>query len=599
MALGISTLERSWTRREAEIASLVDNPAKREHLLHRSLLIMALTTVLMGACVYRLANLQLVQGAHNHQLAEENRLRPIPIRSDRGNILDRHGQLLAANQLSRAVYFWPRQQSPERWRQIAAQLSPLLNVPAEEMIKALEEAGYNSPLPVRVAPQVTPDAFVAIAEHAQEFSGVEFVAESSRYYPHAGLAAHVLGYIGEATEADLLAHPEYPNGMIVGQMGIERIANADLDGVWGSRLVEVDAGGQEQRLVGIEPAEAGKPVQLTLDLAVQETAERALNNRRGAVVVLDVHTGEVLAMASGPTFDPNIFTRRVTDAEWQQLQGSDQPFLNRALQGYPPGSTFKIVTTAAGIESGHFTPSSVLNTSAFITVGGVQFWEHDGSGYGAIGFLDALVYSSNTFFYQVGMAIGPETLAKWGGVFGIGTTPTMDLDGANHGFIPTPELKEEIYGEPWYTGDTVSMAIGQGLVQATPLEMAVMVAVVANGGWRVQPHLLLSQTDDPDMAPQPTGISPDTLNVIRQGLIATVQRGTAQGLNDGSVPLSGGKTGTSEVVGQTSHSLFVGFAPADNPEIAVAAIVENGGYGAVSALPIVREIYKTYFSQPH
>lgn len=576
--------------------SLVKSPISRETLLQRAIVFILFSTVCLGFCAYRLAQLQLVAGPANRELAEQNRTRLVPIRSDRGNILDRNGELIAANRLSRAVYFWPRQQSPEDWQHLAEQLSPLLNVPKEEMIAKLEQAGYTSPLPVRIAQQLSPDAFVALAEFAQQFPGVEILAESNRYYPHGRLASHIIGYIGEASEADMASNPDYPSGMVVGQMGIERLANPVLEGHWGNRLVEVDANGQERRILGNEPSISGDSVNLTIDLKLQQAAEQALNNRRGAVVALDVKTGEVLVLVSGPSFDPNIFTRRVTDTEWQQLQGESQPFLNRALQGYPPGSTFKIVTAVAGMQSGKFNPGSILNTSAFINVGGTQFWEHSNQGYGAIGFRDALAVSSNTFFYQVGMAAGPEAIAHWGAMMGIGTTPTLGLEGGNHGLIPTPEEKVELYGEPWYTGDTVSMAIGQGVVQVTPLEMAVMTATIANGGNRVIPHLMMDQTASPEMQPVPTGIDPAAIAVIRQGLIATVQQGTAQGLNDGSIPLTGGKTGTSEVLGQTSHSLFVGFGPAQDPQIAIAAIVENGGYGSVSAMPIAHAIYKAYFN---
>ncbi len=578
-------------------SSLVAGISSRDTLLRRSLIFMLFATTTLSVCAYRLAELQLLQGTEHLEQAEQNRVRMVPIRSDRGNVTDRNGQLLAANRLSRAVYFWPRQQSPDQWLIAVQRLNEVLGIPAEEMLLKLDEAGYNSPLPIRIAQQLSPEAFVALAEFSQQFPGVEILGESNRYYPEGAIASHILGYIGEATEADMTLNPDYPSGMIVGQMGIERSMNAQLQGVWGNRLVEVDANGREQRILGIDPAVSGQPIQLTIDLDLQRKAEQALNNRRGAVVVLDVNTGEVLALASGPAFDPNIFTRRVTNAEWNELQSENQPFLNRTVQGYPPGSTFKIVTAVAGMQSGRFNPTSIVGTSAFITVGGTQFWEHSNQGYGAIGFREALAYSSNTFFYQVGMAAGPEAIAHWGSVMGIGTTPTMGLEGANPGIIPTPDQKEALYGEPWYTGDTVSMAIGQGVVQVTPLELAVVVATVVNGGDRVIPHLVMSQTGTPGTQPIPTGIDPAALAVIREGLVATVQQGTAQRLNDGSIPLTGGKTGTSEVLGQESHSLFVGFGPADDPQIAIAAIVENGGYGSTNALPIAHEIYKVYFGR--
>lgn len=570
--------------------------AKWDVSIWRALWLMMGITAVTAVCVVRLAQLQLVDGARYRALAEQNRMRPIPLPADRGNITDRHGELLASNRLSRGVYLWPRQQSPQQWQSTAARLSQILDIPATEILDRLQQTGYDSPLPVPISRQITPAAFVSLAEQSSQLSGVEVLAGSSRFYPHKHLAAQVIGYIGEATSADMQQHPDYPNGMVVGQMGVERLANAQLEGKWGKRLVEVNAKGQEIRLLGVNAAESGATVQLTLDFEMQRVAEKALKGRRGAVVVLDVKTGAVLVLASSPAFDPSLFTHRVSQTDWQRLQQGDQPFLNRALQGYPPGSTFKIVTAAAGMESGKLSADSILSTSAFMTLGNHQFWEHSKQGYGAIGFREALAYSSNTFFYQVGLTVGPEEISQWGKRLGIGST-RLGLQGENQGVIPIPSEKAKIYGEPWYGGDTVSTAIGQGLVQASPLELAVMVASIANGGDRVQPHLLTSQTHTPATQKQPTGLHQATIDRIRSGLIAAVQQGTAQRLNDGSIPLTAGKTGTAEVIGQQPHALFVGYGPVNAPQIAIAVIVENGGYGGVTAIPIAHEVYKVYFKQ--
>ncbi|MBD2310738.1 penicillin-binding protein 2 [Desertifilum sp. FACHB-1129] len=566
---------------------------------HRTLAVMLLISSVFIGYGYRLAQLQLVQGRYHRYRAELNRIRQIPVASERGNILDRKGRVLAANRLSRSVYLWPREQTPEQWQDSIPRLAALLNLPATEILEKLEQSGYRSALPIRIRRDLKSEEFVALEESMPMLPGVEVRAESNRDYPHGSLASHVLGYIGEATLDELKAKPEYPMGMVVGKMGIERFVNDQLEGVWGGRLVEVDALGQELRELGLRPSKAGSAVQLTLDLDLQKAAERALGNRRGAVVVLDVKTGGVLAMASGPTFDPNVFTRRVTDSEWEYLQSQENPFLNRALQGYPPGSTFKIVTSAAGMESGKFSPNSTLMTSAYITVGGIQFNEHSGS-YGVIGFREALAYSSNTFFYQVGMQAGVSQVSKWAKNLGIGKTTDLSLlglEGGNYGMVPTEEEKLVLFGEPWYAGDTVSMSIGQGLVLASPLELAVMTASIANGGMRVKPHLLASQTNTPATKPEPTGAAPETIKAIQSGLVAVVQQGTARRLNDGSIPLTAGKTGTSEVVGQPSHALYVAYGPAVNPEIAIAVVVENGGFGGVNAVPVAQEIFNTFFKK--
>jgi len=569
----------------------------RSRRSHRSVLLFMVATTLISGCMFRLAQLQIVQGQRNRQLADQNRIRPLSIVADRGNILDRRGIPLAANQLSRSIYLYPREQSMQQWQDSAEKLSKILDVSAEEILKKLNQVGYRSAVPARIYRNLTPHQFVALAEGGQ-IPGLEIQAESSRHYPNGNLAAHILGYIGEATADDLKANPDFPMGMLLGQMGIERIADSSLRGKWGSHLLEVDSVGKELRMLGEQKPTSGSDLRLTLDFKLQKAAEKALNNQRGAVVALDVKTGAVLVMASGPTFDPNLFTRKISTQEWKDLQGQDHPFLNRSLQGYPPGSTFKIVTTSAGIQSGKFSPDSTLPTFSAINIGGTLFHEHGGAGYGTIGFRDALAFSSNTFFYQVGMAVGPDEISKWGHRLGIGETSSMGLEGGSHGVIPTPEQKQKLYGEPWYGGDTVSMAIGQGVVQVTPLELAVMVSAIANGGYRVKPHLMADQTNTPATVREATGLSPGTIEVIRQGLTAVVKEGTARRLSDGSIPPTAGKTGTAEVIGQRDNALYVGYGPLNDPQIAIAVVVENGGFGAESAVPIAHEIYKAYFGPP-
>jgi len=577
----------------------LDNTAQRRSRSLQVMIFMLIVTTLVTLPLFRLADLQLIQGAYNRQRAENNRIRPVSVAANRGQILDRSGKILAANRSSRSVYLWPKERSVQEWQKAAATLSPIVNIPAAEIVKKIDQAGYKSALPVRISKDIDVGTFVALKEQANTLRGVEIRVESNRDYPNQQLASHLLGYVGEASLDELKANPEYPMGMIVGKMGVEKLVNPTLEGVWGSRLIEVNAKGEDIQDLGEQTPVPGKSVQLTLDLNMQKTAEKALGNRLGAVVAIDVKTGALLTMASWPTFDPNIFTRRVSQKEWDRLQGPDKPFLNRAVQGYPVGSTFKIVTSVAGMESGKFSPSSTLVSSASINIGGVTFNEHS-AGYGAIGFRDALAYSSNTFFYQVGMAAGPEQMSKWAKEMGIGGSINLGLlglDAANHGQVPTPAMKKKMYGEDWYVADTVTMSIGQGLVLCTPLELAVMVSTVANGGWRVQPHLLASQTNTPITKKVKTAIKPATLNVVRQGLIDVVLKGTGRAMNDGTIPLSGGKTGTVEMPGHADNSMYVGFAPADKPEVAIAVIVEGGGFGSVSAAPIAQEVFRTYFQK--
>ncbi|CAD5964246.1 penicillin-binding protein 2 [Planktothrix agardhii 1029] len=589
----------SWGRnrdnRQTEI-SWRANQKREIRPLYRAVFLMLLTTLAMGVHSFRLVQLQVVDGQKNRDRADQNRIRMIPIPSNRGYILDRNDKQLAANRLTQALYVWPNEHTPQEWEKIAKILSPIINITPERILAPIEKAGYQSAASVRISQFLTPQAFIWLGE--KSLPGVEVRSESNRYYPEGNLASQILGYIGEATAEDLKKHPQWPMGMVVGQLGIEAQANQKLSGVWGSRLIEVNSMNQELRELGDNESKGGENVRLTLDLDLQKTAEAALGDRRGAAVALNAKTGEILAMASSPRFDPNIFTKPISQKQWEELQNGDDPFLNRALQGYPPGSTFKIVSSAAAMGSGKFSPDSVIGTYPSITVGGITFNEHSG-GYGVIGFRDALAFSSNTFYYQLGMAVGPEAIAEWGKRLGIenNSLKLLGLPEGSEGFIPTPEDKEKTYGEPWYLGDTVTMSIGQGTVLATPLELAVMVAAIANGGYRVKPHLLADLTQTPAAKPEPTGLKPEAIQVIKDGLISVVEYGTGQGMNDGSIPLTGGKTGTSEVSGQTDHSLYVAFGPAENPEIAIAVVVENGGYGAKSAAPIAKAMFQTYFSK--
>ncbi|MGD1717651.1 penicillin-binding protein 2 [Dapis sp. BLCC M172] len=576
-----------------------NNPSYNKYqsgLIYRAIVIMLLTTIIIGLQVTRLAQLQLIQGKQNRERAEKNRIRRIPVSSNRGLILDRDGKPFASNRLTRSIYLWPREQPKEQWTITAAKLSPIINIPANKIFEKVEQAITSGERNVNLTSQVSRDTFVSLQERAGEFPGVEVRAESTRYYPHGQLASHIIGYLGEVTSAELEANPEYQMRMMVGRIGVEASANDLLAGKWGQRLIEVNAQNQEIRKFEGEEPQGGKTIKLTLDLDLQKIAEKALGFRKGAVVVLDVNTGEVLAMASYPRFNPNFFIEPMSEEKWQSLHSQEQSFVNRALQGYPPGSTFKIVTSAAAMGSGKFSPYSIIQTSDSIYIGGIRFQEHSG-GYGPIGFRTALAYSSNTFFYKLGVSIGHAEIGKWAYKLGLGgkNLNLLGIPATYNGLIPTEEDKRQIYNDAWYLGDTVTMAIGQGLVLATPLELAVAAATIANGGKEVKPHLLADETNSPEIKPIPTGLKPEYVNMIKEGMIDVVYYGTGRSLNDGTIPLTGGKTGTSELIGQKSHSLYVGFGPAEQSKIAIAVIIENGGFGSVAAAPVAKQVFQTYF----
>jgi penicillin-binding protein 2 len=339
---------------------------------------------LLGGIGSRLAYLQLIQGDRNRQLAENNRIRLIPKQPVRGNIFDRKGKILASSRLSHAVYLWPIARKRAEWPSTLKNLSKILNIPADEIQKRLEQAGYNSPSLIRIARGISPAQITALAEYSNELEGVEVDIEAVRDYPNGDMAAHVLGYTGEMNDKELAQRKAqgYRIGDIIGQMGVESAFEGKLRGEWGGQQVEVDGAGQVLRILGQKQAKAGKDVHLTLDLRVQKAAEAALGNRKGAIVAIDPNNGAILAMVSRPTFDPNIFSTRITPDTWKQLQSKDHPFVNRSLRGFPPASTFKIVTTTAGIESGKYSPKTILQTYAAINIGGTTFgdWNHAGFG---------------------------------------------------------------------------------------------------------------------------------------------------------------------------------------------------------------------------
>ncbi|MBF2087153.1 penicillin-binding protein 2 [Thermoleptolyngbya sp. C42_A2020_037] len=569
---------------------------------YQSLVVMLTVTVaLLGGIGTRLAYLQLVEGQYNRQLADDNRVRLIPRQPERGRILDRKGRTLAGSRLSYAVFLWPIANRQSNWRPIVKRLSTILNIPEENIQKRLDQAGYSSPELLRIARGISPAQVTALAEFSQQMPGVQVQAEAVRYYPHGDLAAHVLGYTGEMSDEDLERRREegYRLGDVVGQMGVEAAFERQLRGQWGGQQVEVDGMGHVLRVLGEKSARAGNTVTLTLDLDLQKAAETVLGDRRGAIVALDPRNGAVLALVSRPAFDPNLFSTHITDAQWQELQSKSYPFVNRALQGYPPASTFKIVTTTAAIESGRYSPSTVLRTRPYIEVGGIKFWDWNNAGFGPLDFRGAMAWSSDTFFYQTAMGMGHEPLIEWTRRYGFGRKTGIELAAEESaGLVPDPDWKRENLDEEWFIGDTINMSIGQGYMQASPLQVAVMFAVPANGGDLVRPHLLKDQEASRSWR-TPIGLSPTTLRILQDGLRRVVSSGTGKVMNTPSLPPNAGKTGTAEDPPRKSHAWYGGYAPLDNPEIVVVAFVENspeGGGGKVAA-PMVKQVLETYFNK--
>jgi penicillin-binding protein 2 len=563
----------------------------------QSVVVMVIVSAALGlGIVPRLAYLQILEGDRNRQLAENNRVRIIPRAPVRGNIFDRHGKILASSRFSHAVYVWPLAIRKENWLSTRRTLARILNIPESEIQERLEKEGAKSPSLVRIARGISPSQFTEISENRLQVEGVELDIESIRNYPNGDLAAHILGYTGEMNEEELVKKRSqgYRMGDVVGQMGVEAAFESILRGEWGGQQVEVDSSGQVLQILGQKQTQAGRNVQLTIDLDLQKAVEQNLAGRTGAIVVMDVRNGGILAMASYPTYDPNIFSSRITPEVWQQLQGRGNPFLNRALRGFPPASTFKIVTAAAGMENGKYPPNTILPTYAALNLGGSELGEWNLAGFGPLGFVEAMAMSSNTFFGQVARGIGGPELIAWTRRFGFGQKTGIELAAEESpGLVADDEWKQENYNWEWTVGDTVNMSIGQGFTLATPLQVAVMFAVPANGGFRVKPHLLKDNEDAQNWR-ESLNMKPDTIRVIREGLRGVVTFGTGQALGELPIPTAG-KSGTAEAPPRESHAWFGAYAPADNPEIVVVAFAEHSGGGGGSVTgPMVAKVIQAY-----
>ncbi|HLO87409.1 MAG TPA: penicillin-binding protein 2 [Nostocaceae cyanobacterium] len=564
------------------------------------------TLFMLSGISTRLAYLQIVEGSNHRRRAESNRIRLIPKQPERGNIFDRNGKLLASTRYPRSVYLWPMAHTKPTWSIVGPRLAQILEIPQADMEKLLQQAGANSSSLIRIARNLDDAQITALKEYANELPGVEIHTEAVRYYPQGKELAHVLGYTRELTAEQLQKRKSegYRLGDVIGQMGVEKAHEKQLRGEWGGQQVEVDGSGRPLRVLGEKQAKAGNDLHLTIDLDLQKAATKALGNRNGAIVALDPRDGSVLAMVSHPTYDPNIFSKqKLSQKDWESVQGSEHPLVNRALSAFPPASTFKIVTTTAGLESGKFSPSTILQTYGSLNIGGTRFGEWNHAGFGPLGFVGAMQWSSDTFFYQVGRRVGGPTLIEWTRKYGFGQKTGFEFTSEEaKGLVPDEVWKQKVFKRDWTVGDTINMSIGQGALQTTPLQVAVMFAVPANGGYRVQPHLL---KDNQDAKKWRTSLNmkPETIKVLREGLRKVITEGTAKALNKPSIPPMAGKTGTAEAWKQgvkQNHAWFGGYAPADKPEILVVAFAEHsGGGGGSVAGPMVLEIMEGYFQRKY
>jgi penicillin-binding protein 2 len=559
-----------------------------------------LVVIVCALVLGRLVQLQVVEGARNRELADENRIRIVRRLAPRGNIYDRHDRVLATSRPAFSVSVVPEELHVAGAAEPAAALAKLVDMPVDQVRDRLTRSGGAGHESVSLCRDASPEVVARLGEHSLYLTGVSVLADAVRFYPRGELSAHVLGYVREISSEELL-RPEnvrYRPLDLIGKAGVEKVAEHVLRGTDGGDQIEVDARGRRVRTLGTVDPTPGRAVWLTLDLDLQRAAEEALGDRPGAVVVMDPRSGEILALASSPAYDPNLFVGTLSPEDWRRLSGPDHPQHNRATTAqYPPASLFKIITAAAALEAGQSTTSDRFRCDGVYRIGswGLRCWKR--TGHGGLDFTAGFAQSCNTMFAALGRRVGPEALADMARRFGFGEECDTDLPEEAEGLVPTPDWKRRSRGEPWYPGDTCQMAIGQGDCLATPLQVAREMSAVANGGFLVHPHVILRvEGEEPryyGALRKAIGLRPATVQALQAGMNAVVAPGgTAARIADAEYEIAG-KTGTAQAPGGEPHAWFGGYAPADNAALAVAVVVEHGGGGPEIAAPIARHIFDT------
>ncbi len=578
----------------------------------------ALVVFLFVGLVLRFWQLQVVRSTTYDELARANHVRPIPESAPRGLIVDRDGQIIAENRPSFNLTL-----EEERPETLAA-LKEL--VPLGEADFDVEKYLREARLDAAILKEDIPLEEVARVEARQlELPGAHIQFVPRRYYPAGTRAAHLVGYVGRMTE-EQLEKREFgaaERNDYVGQSGVERIYNEYLMGRNGVQRVVVNSLGRRERVLDQVPPVWGESVQLSIDLDLQLVAEAAFEGNAGSVVALDPRNGDVLVMGSFPAYDPNFFSGRFERQKWLELVNDEEhPLSNRAIQGrYAPGSTFKLVVAAAALEEEIATPETEMYCQGSVRMYGNVFHCAKAGGHGRINLVDALAQSCNSYFFQLGAKLQIETIARYGRLFGLGAPTGVDLPHEVSGLIPDPEWKKSARNEPWYAGETISVAVGQGSVLVTTMQMARLAATVGTSGDIHRPKLFLRKLPvgaAPEAYPESGVVDPIRHVSLREGTWRALQEGMSRAVNQhgtaGRARLDGvsvaGKTGTAQVASRQrisasadehrpehlrNHAWFVGFAPRVNPEIAIAVLVEHGGGGGAAAAPVAQKIFQAYF----
>lgn len=551
---------------------------------------------------------QVYRHDHFAAAARANRVRRVPLPPPRGIIFDRHGKVLTTSRCVNNVAIVPAALPDDRREEVLRRLAFLLRKSPQEVTDVFDATLGRPFEPVTIAENVDMRTVVAVEENRPRLPGVLIVTNIARHYVNGRFAAHLLGHIGEVTPEELERRQrrDVRPGDLVGKLGVERQFDVYLVGARGSEWVEVNASGQPVRTIGRSPQKTGQSVFLTIDARLQRAAEEGLNaaGRPGAVAVVDVRNGEVLALASKPDFDPNQFGHRIPSALWWALMKDERrPLYNRAIAGLnPPGSTFKLITALAGLERGAITPHTTYVCPGGLHIG--RYFKRCWKAHGACDLYKAIAASCDVYFYHVSRRVGPDAIAHVARRFGLGQKTGIDLAGEAAGLIPTPAWKKKRWRQEWFGGDTLNMSIGQGYVQTTPLQMACLTAAIANGGTYYRPHLLKKVVADRGklvLRYEPQGRSVHTalrfIDIVRQGMRDAViaPGGTAHLMNMPQVTVAG-KTGSAEDARtEKSHAWFVCFAPYENPQIALCVMLEAAGHGGTEAAPIAKKILEVAF----
>ncbi len=598
--------------------------------LHRFRGRVLVAAALAAACflllIARLIYLQVVRHSDYQAQAENNRIAVVPIAPNRGVITDRNGIVLASNFSAYTIEI-----TPSRLREpvdtVIDQLAEIIDIQPRDRrrFKKLREESRNfESVPIRT--RVTPEELSRFAAQRYRFPGVDIRARLFRHYPQGEVASHVIGYIGRinTTEKQRLAEEDqdgnYHGTDYIGKLGVEQSYEADLHGITGFHEMETSAGGRAVRRLRSKPATPGKTVVLSIDIVLQKLVEELYGQRRGAMVAIDPRSGEVLAFVSKPTFDPNLFVEGIDVDNWKALNESpDKPLLNRALRGtYPPGSTYKPFMSLIALETGKRNPQQTFADPGYFMFGNHRFRDDKEGGHGMVDMRKSIVESCDTYYYLLARDMGVDLMHDHLKPLGFGQYTGIDIQGESRGILPSTEWKRKTYKKPeqqrWYSGETISLGIGQGYNSFTMLQLAQATATLVNEGVQMKPHLVKEVVDPVSterrfIAKEPVAelkYKPEHLATIRQALVDVNLYGTSAGSFAGAPYTSGGKTGTAQVftVKQNEkynaariderlrdHALFMAYAPAEQPKVALAMIVENAGFGAQNAAPIARRVF--------